>query len=205
MLDKYTYGEFVKSLDNVNIDSELISAVIRSFWSKVFANYPRNYIYVYIVIEYEGEVFKSLGKVAMVNIKDCESYITKILLHFDLKENFYHEAQAKQIIVFAKLADDEIELDSNDNVVNSISVIHTPKKEENTNSVNMEIKGYNLPVNTNTLSWGKIIDNGSKWFVIEYISRDRIYHLLVERTVNGHLVTIMSPSSELIGKLQLGR
>ena len=182
-MEKYNnFSEYGKSLGCILLDDVTISDLIQSFWSRIFNKEEncKHYMYLYIVIEYQGGVFKSLGKASLVNIRDLESYKTKMIMFFDLKDDFYHQYRATAIILNYKLSEELLQLDSSDNVVNDLTVIHEPENEEVVNVQHTEIKGYNLPANTNIFSWGRIIDNSSKWVLIEYTSRGSIYHLLVE-------------------------
>lgn len=165
----YSYNEYSLPLHNSLLDKTIISELIHSFWSKIFTQYSKNYLYIYIVIEYQDGVFKSLGKAAMVNINDLDSYLKNLLLHFDFKDDFYHQYKADRIILNYKLSGDEVKYDSDNKIMDNISVIHTPKKSEVINIPHQDIKGYNLPADTNFSSWGRIIDNGGNWFLIEYI------------------------------------
>jgi len=185
------WNQFICPLNNPGVLSkESLSACVDSFWSLIeeSKDWGEHVLQVYVTIEYEGEVFKSLGKAAQVNREDFSKFKSSLIKHFSLKDDFYHTVDAHNISFNYNFV-------STKDVLKSESVIHDPKKSgfdlDSTPAMkSTDFKGYNLPNNMNLFSWGRIIASSHNSVTIDYKSKELDYTVYVKIEGDSHIVSI---------------
>nr|YP_010170408.1 DNA polymerase type B [Phanerochaete carnosa]QRZ60390.1 DNA polymerase type B [Phanerochaete carnosa] len=175
-------GGFTKvmySVLNKLLTKQLLSAHIASFWNKFLNN--DNFYALYIVIQYKGGEYKSLGKISKVVGTDLERYLKVQLSHLALKDNQYFITEVVAIHLCFKIIDPKMLTDKE-------SIIHEPRDKYIATA--SKIFGYDLPNNMNLFTWGNVVRHDGSNIVIEFIKNGADFIYLVEMSHNSNTVLI---------------
>ena len=137
-------------LSNSLLTKQSLTHYINSFWNDIFSNFDDNqFMALYIIVEYEGNQMKSLGKASKVNKSDLNLFTKIILAYLAFKDNQYLTTEVVNLHFMYKFI-------SKDQLLNKESIIHDPRPKAILTPTT-KLFGYDLPNNMEYKTWGKIL------------------------------------------------
>lgn len=178
-------GSFIKvtyDISNKLLTKQLLSGHINAFWDRFISRSEEDIFYaLYIVIQYKGGVYKSLGRISKLKSSDLNKFLKVMQSQLDFKDNQYFNNEVVAIHFNYKPIDQNM-------LANEETIIHEPLDKYIATS--SKIFGYDLPNNMNLFTWGNVVKHNGSNILIEFTKNGEDFIYQVEMGENSNTILI---------------